>query len=180
MGLTLEGTVFCLDPLDSRCWCQEQEIQICVKFVVYAYTSLLITLWQVVYVCQYIFEDLNFLQIILVKCPSLLIYNVYFKNNSLYSKSYFYVPFCFSCRWIYNQKTNYPNICLVSEFWIISILKFVFIFQAASLLLIPKSHTLMIPFKVLRRYANAKLNMFYIQTNKHVTYHPLDICYFMC
>ena len=81
MGLTLEGTVFCLDPLDSRCWCQEQEIQICVQFVWYAYTSFLITFWQVVYVCQYIFEDLNFLQVILLKRPSLLIYNVYFKNN---------------------------------------------------------------------------------------------------
>lgn len=26
MGLTLEGTVFSLDPLDSRCWCQEDAL----------------------------------------------------------------------------------------------------------------------------------------------------------
>lgn len=26
MGLTLEGTVFSLDPLDGRCWCQEDAL----------------------------------------------------------------------------------------------------------------------------------------------------------
>lgn len=58
MGLTLEGTVFGLDPLDSRCWCQEQEILIHVKFLLYTYLSFIITVWQIWYTCQYIFEKL--------------------------------------------------------------------------------------------------------------------------
>jgi hypothetical protein len=37
MGLTLEGTVFCLDPLDSRCWCQEQESLTHLNLFLYIY-----------------------------------------------------------------------------------------------------------------------------------------------
>lgn len=57
MGLTLEGTVFCLDPLDSRCWRHEWVILTCL-ICLFTYMSFII-LRQLLYLCQYIFEYLN-------------------------------------------------------------------------------------------------------------------------
>lgn len=48
MGLTLEGTVFCLDPLDSRCWCQETKCEVPTQWVFFFFLNM----YSQIFMCQ--------------------------------------------------------------------------------------------------------------------------------
>lgn len=87
MGLTVEGTVFSLDPLDGRCWCQEDISfslncsPICIKAPKFWVYSQVVSVFAMRFVCI---------------CIWYLVYKkeVYKKKNNRMSDHYF----CMNCQ----------------------------------------------------------------------------------
>lgn len=128
--------------------------------------------------CQYVFEYFNILKFFSVKFPHLHYWSIIFILKTTYCKvDHTFMFLSVSTIWICNWKT-YTNTCLVSEFYLVSILKLVSIFQIAGLLMISQKPYLKDNFLNSEEICQCqtKHGLF---SNQQTCYYSLDRCHFM-